>query len=618
MATAITLEYDGTEQSLADWGIALDSVQLTERNLAASVLSFVRLGDTISTAATFAYRGKVILRVNRVGSGTTWTDGTGTRVDFIGYRLLHVVQSNGQNFGVQYQFANAWHFLEQTPYVQFFVTRDTDGSVLNTKQVPELLLFQRLDGSNAIEARNSGEQIGDILQFVLDAFAAQSMAQPFIIGTINPALVLPSYQTRQLMCEDAILKCVELSPDVNVWFDYSTDVGGEPTPTIHFLSRASQTAVALALHNGTDHKSLAIMQRPDLKPRSVVVTYKITGSDSGSLWVVYLTDKYGPNGQSHASDPDYGLDVLTQFIDLQGRQTNSVSADVAVTAVDATHATDATRIAWWKLKSPKLALDKIAGISISAGSVTVKDQAGTTVSLATYPNELTRGPLPGWTTKTAKWVTITCKADYAVYTSSASATGTIDPHKVNHLKDQEISVKLQVTDATTTVYNTESESISGETVPGLVEIVDGVGTFSNGLAKQLWDVLSVDQFEGEDVRVADVPSGAVTFANKLNLTGGLSAWSTMAAQIQGITRHYGSGEVSVSFGPTKHNNADALNQLLQWSRPRFVWFNPNLQETGQLSGASGPVEAGGDTPKENTDSGSGTHKRFGVSGTFEE
>lgn len=613
MALAITLEYDGVEQSLADWGISLDSVTLAERNLAASVLSFVRLGDTISTAATFAYRGKVILRVNREGSGTTWADGAGARVDFIGYRLLHLVQSSGENFGVQYQFANAWHFLEQTPYVQFFVSRDTDGEVLFTKQVPELLLFQRLDGSNAIEARNSGEQIEDILQFVLDAFAAQSMAQPFIIGDIDPALVLPSYQTRQLMCEDAILKCVELSPDVNVWFDYSTDVEGEPTPTIHFLSRGSQTAVELALHNGTDHKSLAIMARPDLKPRSVVVTYKITGSDSGALWIQYLTDKYGPNGQSHASDPDYGLDVLTQFIDLQGRQTQSVSADITTRTVDATNATEATRLNWWKEKSPKLKSDKISGLAIDPASVTVKeDTTGTTVSLGTYARELIGQPLPGWTGKTTKWVEVRCKASYNIYATSTAATGATAALATKKITDQEISVRLQVTDATTTVYNTSSEVVEGEAVPGLVEIVDGVGTFSNGLAKQIWDVLSVDQFEGEDVRVADVPSGAVTFANKLNLTGGLSAWATMAAQIQSITRHYGTGEVSVSFGPPKHNNADALNQLIQWSRPRFVWFNPALQETGQISGGDGPIEAGGETPKENTDHGSGTEEVSGA------
>jgi hypothetical protein len=610
----ITLEYSSTRKSLSYWGITLDSASVTERNLAPSVLSLTRVGDSISSAAAFPYRGKVVIRIGESGSdGAGWSGGT---VDFIGYRLRHLVQSSGNGLGVTYQFANAWHFLEQTPYVQFFATRDNDGEVLTYKQVPELLLFTALDGSNALITLNSGEQAEAILQMVLDAFTAQGLAQPFIIGDIDPALVLPSYQTRQVMCGAAILKCLELSPDVNSVFDYTTDVATVPTPTIHFKSRASQTPVDLALHNGVDHKSIAIEARPDLKPSSVVVWYKITGSDTGAQWVVYLKDKYGPNGQSHASDPDYGLDVLTQFIDLQGRQTTTISADVKTVAVDATHATDATRIAWWKQKSPKLASDKIAGIVLTAASVTVKDQAGTTVSLATYPNELTGGNLADWTTKTAKWVTIKCKASYNVYQNATAATAATANLLVKKVVDEEISVRIQVTDAITTIYTTTAETVGAETVPGLTGIADGEGTFVNGLAKSIYESLSADQFEGDSVLVEVEPTNQITFANTLNLTGGIAAWTTMAAQLQSITKHYGLGTTEVSFGPTKHNNADALNQLIQWTRPRFVWYNPALRETASYGDSGGVVDAGSNTAKENTDHGSGTTGKDAVSGEF--
>lgn len=606
----VTLEYDSVRKSLAYWGLTLDSAQVTERNLAASIFTVVRVGDTLSSAAAFPYRAKIVIRIGESGSdATSWTGGT---VDFIGYRQRHLVQSSGAALGVQYSFANAWHFLEQTPYVQFYATRNTDGSVLAYQQVPELQLFTALDGSNALITLDSGEQIEAVLQMVLDAFAAQSMAQPFIIGTIDPALELPSYQTRQLMCEDAILKCVELSPDVNSVFDYTTDVGGVPTPTIHFRSRASQTPVGLALHNGTDHAALAIEARPDLKPRSVVIWYKITGSDTGAQWVVYLKDKYGPNGQSHASDPDYGLDVLMQFIDLQGRQTATVTADITTDDVDAEHATEATRLAWWKEKSPKLKSDKISGLAISAGSVTVKDQAGSTVSLATYPRELIGQALPPWTLKTTKWVTITCKATYNIYTSSTAASAVTANLKWKAVVDEEISVRIQVTDAETTVYSTTSEVITGETCPGLTGITAGVGTFVDGLAKSIYTSLSADQYEGNDVRIEVEPTNQVTFANTLNLTGGLAAWATMAAQLQSITKHYGLGTTEVSFGPTKHNNADALNQLIQWTRPRFIWYNAALRETASYGESGGTIEAGGETAKENTDHGSGNRTLVGA------
>lgn len=607
----ITLEYSGTEQSLADWGFSLDSAELALRNLAASTFSVVRLGDTISTAAVFPYRGKIVLRSGRTGSGTSWSGG---QVDFIGYRMIHLVASAGASFGVRYTFADCWHFLEATPYQQFYASRNVDGTVLAYKAVPELMLFTYLDGANALQQYNSGEQIAAVLQFVLDAFAAQSMATPFIIGTVEPALELPSYQTRQVMCAAVIKKCLELSPDVNLVVDYTTDIAGVPTPTLHFISRASQTPVSLALHNGTDHSSLQIESRDDLKPRAVVIWYKITGNDSGQDWVVYLFDKYGPNGQSHASDPQYGLDVLTQFIDLQGQQTTSVTADITTETVDATHATDATRLAWWRKKCPKLAGERVsaASLTIDAGTVTVKDQSGATVLLSSYPRELKTGPLPSWTGKTIKEVTITGFATYDVYTKAGAATAETAGLHIRNVENEVISVKIQITDATTTTYSILADSIPGETVPGLTGITAGVGTFVNGLAKDIYTSLATLQYEGQDVRVENEPTALISFANVLNLTGGLAAWATMNAQLQGITKHYGTGHTTVSFGPAPHNSAGQLFELMQYSRPRFIWYNPALRETGKYATGGASVEAGGKTPAENTTAGSGGGGKVGA------
>ena len=609
----ITLEYNSTEKALWDWGFSLDSAELALRNLAASTFSAVRLGDTISTAAVFPYRGKIVVRSGRTGSGTTWASG---RVDFIGYRQLHLVASSGSEFGVRYTFDDFWHFLEATPYQQFYASRNVDGEVLAYTPVPELLLFTYLNTSTGVmTAYNSGEQIEAVLQFVIDAFAAQSMAQPFVIGTIDPALELPSYQTRQVMCAAVIKKCLELSPDCNLVVDYSTTVGASvPTPTINIRARTAQTPASIALHNGTNHSSLQIEARDDLVPRSVVIWYKITGSDTGQQWVVYLFDKYGPNGQSHATDPQYGLDVLTQFIDLQGRQTTSVSAEVEVEAVNAAHVTAATRIAWWQDRVPKLKSDKVDqdAITIEAASVSVVMARSpySTVSLATYPNELTVGPLPTWTGKTVTKVKITAKASYNIYKDAAAAGNSPPGSPVAALLvkahvDEEISCIIEVTDATSTTYSTLAEVIPGEAVPGLVSITAGVGTFADGLAKDIYTALATVQYEGQDVRVEAEPTAYLTFANVLNLTGGLAAWETMNAQLQSIVKRYGTGHTSVSFGPPKHNSAGAMFELMQYSRPRFVWYNPELRETGNASLATGAVEAGGTTPAENGGAGGG-------------
>ncbi len=614
----ITLEYSGIEQSLADWGFSLASAQLSLRNLAPSVFLAIRLGDAISAGAVFPYRGKIIIRSGRTGSGTSWTGGS---VDFIGYRMRHFTQSSGSSAGVQYTFADAWHFLENTPYQQFYASRNVDGTTLAYKAVPELMLFTYLDGAHALQHYNSGEQIAAVLQFVLDAFAAQGMAQPFIIGTIDPALELPSYQTRQVMCADIIKKCLELSPDVNLVVDYTTAVTGVPTPTLHFIARANQTPVSLALHNGTDHSSIQIESRDDLKPRAVVIWYKITGNDTGQDWVVYLFDKYGPNGQSNASDPAYGLDVLTQFIDLQGQQTTTVSAKVETETVNAAHATDATRLAWWQDRCPKLKSEKVDqdAITITAADVTITEARTphSSVSLATYPRELTKGPLPAWTGKTVKKVKITAKASYNVYTDADAAGNNPPTHAtpvsellVRAYKDEEISSVIEITDATSTTYSVLAEAIPGEAVPGLVSITSGVGAFADGLAKSIYTSLATLQYAGSDVRVEAEPTAQVTFANVLNLTGGLAAWATMNAQLQTIAKHYGDGHTEVSFGPPEHNNAGQLFDLMQYSRPRFVWFNPALRETANYGTGGAAVDSSGKTPGENTSAGSGSSAEF--------
>ncbi len=108
------------------------------------------------------------------------------------------------------------------------------------------------------------------------------------------------------------------------------------------------------------------------------------------------------------------------------------------------------------------------------------------------------------------------------------------------------------------------------------------------------------------------PTNQVTFENVLNLSGGQPAWASMNAQIRSITKHYGTGETTVSFGPPQNNNAEALFALIQFSRPRFVWNNPSLRETASLGDSQGTVDASGHTPIENSDGGSGTKSLFGA------
>jgi hypothetical protein len=602
----ITLEHDSVEQSLADWGFALESPQAEHVNLSASRYVAFAPGASVADDPLFDFEDKIIIRRNRSGSGTSWSGGY---VAFIGYAMSPRASQDGSGAGLVYEFLNAWYFLENTVFEQEFASYDSGD--LEYVFITDVILFTKLNAITfLLEFQDSGEQIEEILQYASDQAVAAGFAQPYIIGTIDPDIPFPSYPVREMMCAAAVLKCLEASPDICCWFDYTTTLGSGPavpTPTVHFYKRATRTSKSLAILNGTDHKSLDIVPRYDLQVRAVNLQYKITGSDDGNVWISQgeaQRDKYGPNGANHASDPDRGLRVIRQTIDLQGNQTMTASIEVAV--VNCNSGTEETRLAWWKAKLPWLASGKIGALSIPTAA-SIKDDAGADVSLGTYPNELTRGQIANWMGFAQKWVTIKALATYTKYISSGAATAAtanlVDAKEV----EKEISVRILVTDGTSGSYL--GSFIPGESIP-------------TGIAQSVYEAMSVLQYQGNDVRVqAEIMNGAgdgplIHLGHKLNLTGGRADWTSMDAMIQRIVEHDGTGETSISFGPARHLAAGDLAAMFQWNRHRRIWYAPALRETAD-PGSSGNLALGEDHPKENSTAGSGNVEIWAAVGTYD-
>ena len=605
----ITLEHNGIEQSLAAWGFSLSSPVCSHRNLAVSTYQVFVPGASVSDAPVFGFEEKVIIRRQRSGSGTAWSGGY---TAFIGYQTGMQAACSGSAEGVNYLFSNAWYFLENTAYQQAFASRNVSAHEVEFLYMSEVLIFTGLDEAIGLVPRNNGEQIADILGFLNSCFTEQSMAPPMITGTVDPSLALPSYRLGEVMCAAAILKCLELSPDVQCVFDYSTLLAGVPTPTVHFYSHASLTEKSLAVKNGNDHKSLRIIPRYDLQVRSVVMNYRITNTDAVEArtrsWVTRVQDKYGPNGANHASDPERGLRVLSQTIDLQGAATSSVKSKITTQAVEAAHSSNEVRLNWWKEKCQKLKSDRIRDLTINAATVTIKERvnnADRDVSLDSYPNELTKGQIAPWIQLNQKRVTISALASFDLYASrNAAGNDTVPPGTpidgllTRQVRNEPIFAQIVLTDGTTGDYSAQATSLSGEAVPV-------------GIAQEVYTSLATLQYEGEDVRVQmevtnPTNNGSlITLAHKLNLTGGRAAWETMGAQIQQITEHDGFGETSITFGPAKHISAGDLAAMFQFNRLRRWWFNPNLRETASYADNNNEVTLGEDLPRENTNSGDG-------------
>ncbi len=568
MATAHTLECDGTEQSLEAWGIVLDSVVQTETNLRAGTLTFVIAGVTLADDPAIPFEGRIILRANRTGSGTSWSGGA---VHFIGYRMQFNISVQPASRGVRYDFQNAWYFAETTMMQQLRAARANSGATLDYPLTTALTLFWSLDGSYAAQIIDNGEQITAALQFILD-YPPAADANPFIIGTIDPNVEVPSYSANEITVAGVVEKCLQLSPDCTLYFDYTTTSGGSPRPTVHVRKRANLTPVSLAIANGTDHRSLQITPREDLVPRAVLIYFKVTSQYNGAAFVNFTVQKYGPHGANSGSDPDAGSRVLLQTLEMVGSSFQQTSNEITTRACDANHGTSATRRDWWAAHVNWLA-DTTLITDVTIDSPTFEDDDGNTISspLGSYPNELVEGGLTDWMVlvddvTAADGITVTIKAT-ATFTrkDKASASGAL--LAVEKPQSKPISTRVTLTNASTGVY-TNTNSYAAETIP-------------TGLAQKIYGALSAVHYEGEHVLVESYPTNQLTLANTLNLTGGHADWTTMIASVQGITKNFGLGITNIKFGAPTHLSAGDLLAIFRFNQWRRVWYPPSQIEDAE-------------------------------------
>lgn len=583
MATYLTIEYSGTEKSLADWGIALAGIIGEFHNQQADTLRVRVPGKLVTDDPLFAFESTIIFRINRTSATGAAGSFSGGSIEFQGKRVSNPLDLRPNYEGVQYEFQGPWYDLERTPFRQKTAAWIT--SAVGFKYTSSIVLFMKFAaGYTAYVPATSGETITEILQSLLDAYSDNGDPAPYQIGTVDPALNLPSLICKPMMCADALMKCIELSPDCKFYFDYTFT-----PPKIHCRSQANLTSLSLAIKDGTNHKSLNLVSRPELQARSVIVNYQTTQEENGKTYTLFSTDKYPAMG------PDGGLRVIIEDVDLQGSKSRTLTGSIVTTAVAAIGGTLAQRRAWWaahdqRFEGSKIRFQDTAAATNNAylpDATAVDAETGDPVDLSAYPNELVDGTIHPWMGFNAKRVKISAKMLYAQYDVDATAgseTAT-NGKPIRKAVLREHHVEIVVTDGTTGTYWETLVDDPGEGVP-------------IGLAQAVYNSLATLQYEGGYVKVEAAITAGVTHANKLNLTGGRTEWTTMNAQIQSIRKDYGRGETEIRIGPAKHLNAGEIYSLLKFLRFRQTWFSIQSRLSGAAT--SGTLEITRNAPKKNT------------------
>jgi hypothetical protein len=574
----LTLEYNGLEKSFADWGIDESGAVMVRANMAPDTFTVAIAGGPIEGDAIFPFEAWVIIRSGRSWVAEAWTGGV---IEFQGKRVQEAGEGRPDFEGVAYQFMGPWYDVTETAFQQTLYSFDPNNpEVLIENLTSDVTLFMRITGPGTREGRNNGQTVSDILQHVLEQYADQGLAAPFQIGGIGPNTPLNIYQARDVKCSEAIHHCLRSDPDACVWFDYTTQ-----PPTVNVTKRAAAAAVVVAFADAVKHESIRFLPRPDLQARAVVLYFKQTHESNGAAWMTSTKQKHGPNGANNVLDPEGGLRVLVQTIDLQGGSRTDVFGELyCYPAVP-------TSRDFWKRHAPQFASYKVRGLTFS--NVQVKDENGVAVNLAGYANMLEDGcGLAPWmkmgeTQVVGKRVTITAEAAYKLYAAEGSGDGDTSGRLEQEMKFVQVSARGTVTNGIEGAYSALQAEVEAEAIPA-------------GLAQKIFENLALLQYEGEITLSEEECATAVHTGNVLNITGGRAEWATMKAQIQSVRKDFGTGRTSITVGPAKHLSAGDLTELFLINRNRRYYFNADAQATGRGTAAAGSVTMAKNAPKENT------------------
>lgn len=434
---------------------------------------------------------------------------------FVGTIVGTPAYGNGNRESKEYQVYGPWYALESLIYQQpWHIASDpTDPeSTLIVTNKSHVILGQNLNG-NIISIST---QLADILSFAQNA----GISINYNSSTFNQ--VLPLDECKDISCAEALQRILRWIPDIVTWWDYATS-----TPTLYIRRRSELTSYSLAL--GPTISELRIVPRNDLQLAGVILKYERTHHSSGCTWRTLESDIY-PTGTT-----DQTPRVLVMTIELEGSRSTYIKQTIETAAIYPSSAT------WWKSQLPALANINIADITIISSSRS-----------SSLPNALVNGGIADWMNVQVENDTVSATISY--------------PSGNDVIKEQNVSVNLKATDASSGTYTQLSSLISQESTPV-------------GLAQMIYEGACFLPYEGRITMTQSEVDGP-TIGRKLNITGGRSDWSTMDAQIQEIQESIDEGITTIRFGSATHLGIKDLIQLTRMNRGREAPRTAYIRSTG--------------------------------------
>ena len=520
-----TIEYNGIEKPLADWGIT-DAVRV-RKSQAIGTLTLTAGGRPIDAVELFAYGAVVIVKRD----GVRWFYGRADWVDRRG-------SLNGEDqFG---RLVDPWWYLTQLIFKQVYKVflhypnnDPTQPPVFQEWDNPHVMLNQAFDYVAHPDGKlTTGEQIREVLQWAI------SQGAPIQIGEITPDSDVWIDEDKNLLCDQAIIKQMASTPDAVTDWDMTT----LPYPTLNIRRAAELPAVTVPV-GGRPTNQLKIKERPDWARPFVSIHFEQSVNGYLSL--------YDDNWPSPLPAQKFGgFESCASLLPF----TSSGQSATLVCEAPAP-----LSLGWWQVRRQELAGYQAVNLAPTAQRQ-IQFQAGTLsiISLEQNPdgsviplnpalvNELRDGNIADWMVGIGGQ-----RARISVLVNIEHDDGSTQYNMV-------LYHDCTLTNAVSNTYTSVSITSPGEPLP-------------IGMARQIYEALEGLTAEGMlDQIDAEVASAFDQWCVLNFASAARPAWASLRALPQSITDTIRKGATSVEFGFPGFLNPNQLLALNRAARARLV------------------------------------------------
>lgn len=383
-------------------------------------------------------------------------------------------------------FADLWYWLDQAPFANF--------------STGETVLFAAVDFEGNTLAPIS---LSDQLQAIVEACDWYFGGSKMQFGSVSSGggITPPPQSVALTTCGDAIRAALRWAPDaIAAWDDSTTP------PTLNFVRRADAAAITLAASGLDSHQA---QPRYDLQSRGAVLNWY--SQLQGQAPVVF-SDTAGTTTGTRVIRAAFKLkpETIVPGVTQSCRITSAAELD------------ESSASFWASLGGVKAeTADIVVGTSGRSGS--------------SLTRRVVSGMVPSWMNAEAHLGEVLLYA----YLTIRVWLDPADHSKGYTLQKGRYTISFAVTDLDGLYTNVVQQ---GYTIPG-----DAVPV---GLAASLYAATSALQWQGEAALTADEIAAVADLGDLLNVSGSLSDYASMAAQINEVEQDFTTASTTLRFGPS--------------------------------------------------------------------